>query len=453
MNLCPSTHHFPLILLMLALALTLVTNGRAQPAEPAAAQREPLKLEIKTVGNQQVVAVQKLMNVLASDALFPGASNSWDSERGVLRIQANNVSMDLLSRQAAMVVNGRTKPLAQPIMLRQGEVLIPVETVQVVFQSLNVDFSLPAKKATPSPSAADVPEISPGLLSARATPSPSPTTVPTATPAPTQTPVTTPATLATATPAITTARGEAPPLVLPSVATATQPGAKPAEQANTPIEAPKNLTKQASLTWGQLADTAHRRPPSRVTILCDRPLEAVAQSASAGLQQGEATSVNLVVANDGKRNNDQLLAQVLLTQPELVIDLQADTSLSATASDLATYRVWVAHEALWPQDRQTGGAPAPTDQNILRYRRHQNQNLALGSLLRTELGRHFTDQSVYYELSPGYLLRRLDAPATAVVIPVGPDGAPPEQALKEQLAESITTAVKAYINGMKSVQF
>jgi hypothetical protein len=245
----------------------------------------------------------------------------------------------------------------------------------------------------------------------------------------------------------------APPPVVPHVQPTYQdkPANKPATAGEEPpLEPPAALAGKIGLGWGQLADIAHRTPPRRITLVCDGVQESLAQQLSQKLQRTVGAEVTVLLASSAKRNDPTLLSHVLDSRPDLFLDLLACPPPQSAGQDTETFTVWVVHEALWPQDRESGReSRAPQ----LQYRRHQFQSLALGSLLRTELGRQFRDQTVLYELAPAYLLRRVGAPSAAVLVPAEGSGSSVEADQSKRLANAIANAITTYVHGMQRVQF
>lgn len=503
MNLSRST----ITLILIALSAIVAPGALAQapaadPAAPAASSEAPpetFNLDITNEGGVHMVLMQKLFKVVKQ--LFPDAEERWDPASGIMRIEADGKVLDILSRASAVVIDGHSKSVPHSVVIRQGNVKIPLETVKMVLDTLGVEFdikkeeedaaALPAAPLpTPAPTAApksNAPAIPTSILSAdkettpaasalsktappaqaQATPVPKPARP---TPTPTQPtspllansstiPITASAipqdgkVAAQATPAAKPA-SSAPAVVLPSFQEKSAEPAQPAAATanETPLEPPTALAGKVGLSWGQLADLAHRAPPRRITLVCDAAQKDLAQDLSASLQQGRPTEVTVLVAPSSQRTDQALLDSVVSSRPDLLLDLVVSPK-PAGAEDAETYVVWAVHEALWPQDREGGKTAAAQSQQ--RYRRHQFQSLALGSLLKREIGNQFQERSVVYELAPSYLLRRVDAPSAEVLIPT-PEG---EKANKgstsrqSRLVEALSTAVGNYIHGMERVQF
>ena len=132
-------------------------------------------------------------------------------------------------------------------------------------------------------------------------------------------------------------------------------------------------------------------------MVCDAALEGVGQRLKEILAAAADAEPVLIVAEQSRRDHPALLGRIRSGRPELMVDLMALTDEPAAAPEADTFTIWAVHEALWPQDRQNEPA---TDRPSARYRAHQYQNLALGSLLRTALGRQFPDRIVLYQLAP-----------------------------------------------------
>ena len=200
------------------------------------------------------------------------------------------------------------------------------------------------------------------------------------------------------------------------------------------------------LSWAQLADLAHRRPPSRVLIVADRELERAAQVVADGLRS-EGLEAEVIVPPLRARAGSGLVEQVTTRRPDLVVDLMAAANAEAAEQSEGALSIWVVNSALWPQDQ---GPAATALEGPRVYRRHEFQSLALGSLLRTHVGDLFKEAPVTYELAPLYLLRRVDAPAAAVHVPTE---AATDAEQSERVGQAVLAGVADYIRGMARVQF
>lgn len=419
---------------LFALLLAGLLAGAAAPAAPPS--QESYTLNIYNEGGGKAVLMQDLIDLIHS--LAADADVKWDLTAGIMLIETGSQKIQVLSRSAAVIINGEHKAVSRPVLVRQEGVYIPIETVSMVFDALGVDFDIKDEGAAPAakPSVPEVPDL-PSGPSATPTPAPTPQPTPVLTPAPTPPPAAqTPTATATPAPAMATPG----PKILPSFKPKAVPPATPGAPADeTPLQAPDALAGRIGLTWGQLADPAHRHAPRRITIVHDSSLRATAEALAEQLRGEQMLSVELVAVNSSRRDSEGLVSRVAATQPELLIDLVSDP-LAGGGEDAKTFTVWTVHEALWPQDRETRGA-ATSD--TTRYRRHEFQSMALGSLLRTNLGRQFPNRAVVFELSPAYLLRRVDAPSAMVLTPADSDGEN-----RTKLVQALGATVTAYVSGM-----
>ena len=217
------------------------------------------------------------------------------------------------------------------------------------------------------------------------------------------------------------------------------------------IDPPSSLQgKVLGLSWRQLADLQHRRPPQRVTIVHDTELSKLAGALSAWLERNLKLSVRLVtVPKDARRDSLKVLQEAQLTRPELLIDLMTDGS---DLSGPGAYRVWTVHQALWPTDQ--GSVSRDEDGDHRYYLGHQFHSLALGSQLMREMGRFMPDRVVLFDLFPAYLLRRIDAPTVAVAIPTNEaQVSQSDEALRVHVARAIGEGISAYVQAMRRVSF
>lgn len=464
-----------------------VVNGEDLAAP---APEETHLLELRREGDVTVVLMQDLFQLM--DRLFEPSSGSWDPIQGILRIEAEGQRFDLLAKRPVLLIDGRIQRMEKSVLVRQGQVMIPIDSVRTIFDALGVEIEIGEETKKTS----TIEELTVGLQSEADVSSPTATTdrltTPTTRPVPslelnrdilfgqsTPAPVATPGVDSAPKPAVpqqVSKRPEAIPALPGDWATTpaseqitTTPGrtvetalvpnvpSEPEDRAEaasqSPLQPPPQLAGRIGLTWAQLADTAHRFPPQRITIVCDPSLEGLARTIREKLDTDWRLSVSVVRASGQGRAQDSLLADVYATGAELLVDLMALNPEKTDASDGdRALRVWAVHSALWPGDRQPGD---PAEDSAQSYRRHEFQNLALGSLLRTEFSHQFPDRVVLYELAPLYLLRRVDAPTAAILIPT--QGGEEQPALDddthERLARAVYAAVAGYIEGMRGVQF
>lgn len=431
--------------LMLLLLAAFLGAG---PALAAAAEPESYTLNIYYEGGGKTVQVQDLIDLIHT--LAANADVKWDLAAGIMVIENGSQKIQVLASVPTVIVNGQEKTVSRKVLVRQDGVYIPIDTVKLVFDAMGVNFDIkdetPAGEPAPTPApTGNTPAVPlPGVPLAQPTPPPVPRPpVPVATP---DAPLPTPAaavgvTSATQGPEVAMAVPAVPiPKVLPSfkAAPADAGGAVTADLP--PLQPPASqAAKITGLTWGQLADLTHRTPPRRLTIVYDGPFRSAAETLAEQWRRTAGLEVNLVPVNNLRRDSDGLVSRVAATQPELLIDL-VNSPLEDKDLDGETFAVWTVHHALWPKDRAPAGrTPAATSL----YLRHEFQSMALGSLLRFELGRQFPSRTITYELSPSYLLRRVDAPAAVVLIP----GAGDAESGK-RLVSAVSEAVGAYLRGM-----
>src|SRR5690606_6854637 len=113
------------------------------------------------------------------------------------------------------------------------------------------------------------------------------------------------------------------------------------------LQPPPSLAGKIGLSWGQLADVAHRQPPREVTLVYDQALAAAAQLAQTKLADGSGLNVTLVEAPSPRRDSEGVIGPALGSAPQLLVDLM----LLPADSDGQEFHVWTVHDALWPQDR------------------------------------------------------------------------------------------------------
>ncbi|MEN6627981.1 MAG: hypothetical protein ABFD69_17280 [Candidatus Sumerlaeia bacterium] len=440
------------ILMLLAAVILAARFAAAQTAAPTPSGEVTMTL-ISEAGEHYLLMQDFLRVVQHFD---PQARGGYDSRSQSVRINAGGKQFDILGRQPAIVIDGRMSGVDRQLTLREGRVLVPEATVRKVLTALNIEVSGEGQKApasvpaapapvaatptpTPAPAVPALPDIPTGVLNRPTpTPSPTPTAAPTAAPA-----------IAEPTPEPTVA--PAPPdearrtVIVPSRPEPRQKKS-PSNGDEAVLQPPQALAGTVGLSWAQLSDLAHRQPPSRITIVCDRALEPIAQKIGQELEERIQLESSVLIAPNGQRAQDSLVTQVYGQSPQLVIDVMATRPASQKADDPKSYAIWVVNSALWPE-RQSGEPVAQ------RFAQHEFQSLALGSLLRTELGRQFPDQTIAYELAPSYLLRRVDAPSAAVVVPMGARQETPDPEDAGRVASAVASAVIAYVHGMSRVGF
>ncbi len=405
-------------LLFVGVMIFLALPQRQTIAQQVEAPAEPeLSLTLIREGGGNSLLMQEFFDVV--EEYYPEARSEWDIRSEEMRIEAGGHQLRALGRQPAVVIDGRLVPVERPIVVRGGRVLIPERTARLLFQTLAIEVIADEPEAAPAPA---VPPVG-----AAATPAPTPGVTPAATAAIPPTP----------------AGGPQPVTMRPPerrTPVAPAPGGAPA------LQAPAAMAGSIGLSWAQLADLAHRRPPSRVLIVADRELERAAQVVADGLRS-EGLEAEVIVPPLRARAGSGLVEQVTTRRPDLVVDLMAAANAEAAEQSEGALSIWVVNSALWPQDQ---GPAATALEGPRVYRRHEFQSLALGSLLRTHVGDLFKEAPVTYELAPLYLLRRVDAPAAAVHVPTE---AATDAEQSERVGQAVLAGVADYIRGMARVQF
>ena len=420
--------------ILIFLALCIFALALRTPPPAVAAEQESYTLNIYNEGGGKTVLMQDLIDLIHT--LAADADVKWDLAGGIMLIESGKQKIQVLSRTPVVIINGQQKVVPQPVLVRQEGVYIPIKTVQLIFDSMSINFDIkdesPGTEPTPAPT--PVPAANPSIPAVplpQLTPTPQATPVP-VTPAPPATPPpVAPTPAATPTAAI--------PKILPSFKDKTLGQGRTGTPEEPPLQPPGTLAGKIGLSWSQLADVAHRTPPHQVTLVHDAALGSLGEALADKLRQGAGLEVELVPVNNSRRDSDGLVTRVAATKPGLVIDL-ISSPLAAKGGEGETFTVWTVHDALWPQDRESGRGGAS---ELTHYRRHEFQSMALGSLLKSYLGEQFPNQAIVYELAPAYLLRRLDAPAATVLVP----GEASAETTR-RLAEAVGRAVTAYVQGM-----
>ena len=457
---------------MLALLLTGWAKpglGQTPPEESMDQANEPaLTLYPRREAGGMVVGMQDFFRLINN--LYSDASGRWDPISGIMRIEAAGHQFDALSRRSMVVLDGKLREVPRPLMLRQGQVLIPLETVQVLLKELGIHFEyqaadpdipLPKTEIFPTippiddqittQSSAEMPRIPVNLFDPvemdRTVGEIDPDiqndalNVGLAAPVPMDE-------IESSTPTRTEA--VVPPVVLSTEVESSPPEATDTEEALT-LQPPRSLAGRIGLTWEQLADLAHRQPPRRITVVCDQLFKPAGELLNEKLQRGRFLEVTQISTPVPRRDQGTLLAEVLASRPQLLVDLMVNPIPTREDAPPHPIMVWVVNEALWPQDRQASTAG---DSILQSYRKHQFQSMALGSLLRNEFGRRFPDRLIQYELAPAYLLRRVDAPAAALLIPIGSGSetvVDPDR--QEMIARALYEVLVHYLEEMERVKF
>jgi hypothetical protein len=366
------------------------------------AEAPDLSLEVRSEPDGSYVTLAELLRVVRQ--IDPDVQSRWDGLLGVFRIEAGGHSLQALSNQPVLVVDGRTIPVSKPIRVKAGVALVPLESVNAILGALGIELAL----------------VDDGIA---------PGAVPSAEPTPE------PGTVADA----LSRRRPRPGMLSPEDSLLGDVG----RPAMAQLDIPQVGASIAGLTWAELADRAHSRPPSRVTIAYDREMEALARRLGGEVQRVGNLQVSLIDIS-GRRDDDALLTRIAQTRPDLVLDLIAMPRPAAGAAP--AFEIWSVHEALWGSAPRPGAQSAPPLHEL--YRAHQFHNLALGSMLRTELARGFPAGAVRHELAPSYLLRRVDAPSAGIVVPA--DFAQGDERELDRVVGAIAGGFAGYYAGVRS---
>lgn len=431
----------PLVRPLLGALAMAVAVAPVRPQAPPAATAAPaggevtVNMTLITEGGETFVVMQDLL--VAIKSFDPQADGNYDPTHQMLRLKAGGKQIDVL-RQNYLVIDQKMENVDRGLAVRQGRVLIPESTVRRIVSVLNmvVIDQTPTPAATvapPRPVLPTVPINAIGSPTLSATPL-APTTRTTTAVMPTTAPAT----------AATVAPRQPPVLIVPSLPMRAR---TPAAEGEAPLQPPSALAGSIGLSWSQLADLAHRQPPSRVTIVCDRLLAPVAQRVATDLHERVQVDSSVVTVSGGQRAQDALVGQVDSSQPQLVVDLMVSQQASGRADAPGEIGIWVVNSSLWPPSAIPGDGAAQA------FKAHEFQSMALGSLLRTEFGRQFSEQTISYGLAPSYLLRRVNSPSAAVLVSLAAkqDSVEPDRA--ERIAVAVSTAVVSYIHGMSRVGF
>jgi hypothetical protein len=504
---------------ILSLALLLTNLSPQVPADSVKASSptiaETINLELQQEGDNLLVLLQDFIKLMKD--LFPDCEVKWNPLAGVLSANVKHHRLQATSGRRIIFLDRKARIVQQPIMVKEGRVLIPVKTVQLMLETLKVPFEIELPEKPTEPGEPDSPEItelteSPDVPESKLEPDNAPSgsipqpeyeSISGTDPAPSpetpdplnllkENPATSGSAFVTPNPSmeifqltdeptsfsedpgsVSPATGDfhgdpgfepvveaihkadgptkAPTVVLPSLPDIPKP-VKPTGNQNLTLQPPKVLAGRIGLSWGQLADWLHRQPPRNITIIHDPETAAIADLIKDLALQSVDYFTRQVEIKDGGRSRFSVLRDIQSTDPELCIDLINMSIPADSRVSHETFRVWVVHEALWPQDTQPRDEMA-SDTKV--YRNHQYQALALGSLIRSELGQQFPDQLISYELAPSWLLRRLNAPSAGILIPsvAGESSGEKRDSADLRIATAIHSALTAYVRGMEKVQF
>jgi hypothetical protein len=367
---------------------------------PAAASLD-LSLEVRSEPDGSYVTFAELIRVIRQ--IDAQAQSRWDGLAGVFRVEAQGRSLQALSNQPVLVVDGRTVAVDKPIRVMSGVALVPLESVNAILGALGIDLALDEEPAGPSMGSPEGPGTVAEAL---------------------------------------TRRRPRPGMLSPDDSLLGEIGRPAMAQLDLPQVGPS----VAGLTWSQLADRAHSRPPRRVTIAYDREMEGLARRLGAQVQRIGDLEITLLDVR-GRRDDDALLIRIAQSRPDVFLDLVSTPAGGEAAGAGLAFEVWSVHEALW------GSGPAPATGQTAPpihelYRVHQFHNLALGSVLRTELARGFPGGAVRHELAPSYLLRRVDAPSAAIVVPA--DYGQGDDRELDRVVRALAGGFAGYYSGVRS---
>lgn len=387
---------------------------RFEPAHTAQSEEASPSLEVQSEPDGSYVTFAELLRVIRD--VDPEAQARWDGLLGVFRIDALGRNLQALSNQPVLVIDGKTISVEKPIRVKSGIALVPVESVNEIFRALEFEFALPEDpRAAPSIGAPSSERPAEDASAAAGTGPTGDDPLSRRRPRPSML--------------------SAEESLLPDVG----------KTAMAQLDIPQVGTSVAGLTWDELTDYAHPRPPRRMTIVYDPGFESLARLFGALAQRVGEMEISLVGVQ-GRRDDRRLLSQVAQSRPEVLIDLISSPPAGGEGSG-RDFEVWTVHEALWiSPGKPSSESQARPMQDL--YAAHQFHNLALGSVLRTELARGFPDGTVRHELAPCYLLRRIDAPSAAVVVPEEFSRAG-EQAT-ERIARALAGGFAGYYMGVKS---
>ena len=301
------------------------------------------------------------------------ASEQWEALPGVLRLGVGARRLQAFVNQSAVVIDGQLRRVSKPLLVKGETVLVPLTSVRVLLKAVGLEFE-PASNEEDSEPAGEI--GGPGLS----------------------------------------------PLADSSLPRARAPG----------IEA-----SSGGLRWSQLADYAHREPPRRLTLICDRSLEEIARRIELRVSAALEISVSRVVIRS-RRDNKSVLSQMIESRPDLVLDLMVSAARDddAAASE-GNFEVWTVHDAIWPSQPR-GDQPASKALRHV-YKIHQFQSLALSGVLREGLALAFPGRAVSLDVTPSYILRRVDAPSAGVLIP---------RSILDGQSRELESAIRALADGL-----
>ena len=382
----------------------------------------------------------------------PAAKIEWDGESR-LRIEVKGQRFTLFTNDKNMVMNGYMEPVERPLRVYQGEIYVPVATIERLARQLENA----ATAATPTP----LPDATPTPADG-ATPTPNPDILPMLTPAPTPTPEVTPllssptptvAPIATPTPTPTpTPEPTQPPNVpTPSVPTPAPTATPTPPPTPTPRPTQKPVAVQTTGRDYYTVANADRSEMARfriATLSAEQLKTAAARTDVAKVildpddgdffvGSGRGKDVSALTLNIAQRVKAQLelrgmqveLTRSDTTRPPLgrkleIItngDAQALVSIRLASSEmeetggfrLMTMSESVDANARTPLPQETGQA-VPLEMN---YRPFEERSRLLATALATTMKRLVNKEGNGTIPAPIYLLRR--SPMASAVLVAG----------------------------------
>lgn len=363
------------------------TDGLVAQRVPTAAQDslttspQSVSFEIIEEPDGEYVSLAGFLELLRT--IDEQARGEWDGQLRLVRIEALDHKLQAFASRPAVLIDSAYQSAPKPVRFKDGVALLPMATVAVLFEALGIAFDLEGEQQ--------------------------PDTIP----------------------------GEA----APSLFTTPDPFNRSKRAPLGPeFQMPESLAEVEGLTWGQLADYAHRAPPRRLLFVCDPELQALAEKTGAYIAR--ATDLDFdTLALEEQTSKSDLLDHIAGSGADLLIQLMRTQSSEARSP--RGFEVWTVHEALWPARSSLEPAQKPVGRDL--YQVHQFHNLAFGSMLGREVAKAFPSVPTRYTLSPVYLLRRVDMPSAAVLVPEGL--AASESAELDRAARALAGGVVGYYLG------
>lgn len=348
---------------------------------------QSVSFEIIEEPDGEYVSLSGFLELLQT--IDPKAQGEWDGQLRLVRIDALGHKLQALASRPAVLVDTTYRSAPKPVRFKDGAALLPMTTVAVLFEALGIAFDL---EGAPPP--------------------------------------------------------ERPPDGAgPLLFAASDPFDRSQQGPSGPeFQMPERLEEVEGLTWGQLADYAHRSPPRRLLFVCEPELLALAQKSGAYISRATDLDFDALVLE--RHPDAELLERIAGSGADLLIQLLKNRG--GDTQQPGGFEVWAVHEALWPappalEPGQTSRSENSPGQDL--YQVHQFHNLAFGSMLRREVAKAFPGVRTRYTLGPLYLLRRVDMPSAAVLVPQGI--APGESPDFDRTARAIAGGVVGYYLGMQ----